>query len=252
MKTRHAWGLLALTATLALATTAAAPEEENADAEHAPASVDKLRACATEYTKEKYAEALILCKESLGIQRNAATLLTIGKTYEKLGKCDLAKDFAEQSLEQKTLGLDPPNQKKANDFIDGLPESEYCQVAEVEPEPVIETRRFGMLSYVGAGALVLGLGGAGAGMYFGDQAQQQIDGLGEAESQDAYDTARASIEADQSLGQTLLLSGAGLAVVGVALVVVDAVTVEEVEVAPVVLAPTIGPDRVGASLLMRF
>jgi tetratricopeptide (TPR) repeat protein len=249
MKTRHTLGLLALTATLAAATPAAA--EEDVAVELDPDAIDKLRACATEYTKEKYAEALVLCKESLGIQRNAATLLTIGKTYEKLGRCDLARDFAEQSLAQETLGLDPPNQKKANDFIGGLPGSEYCQEPEA-PEPTTETRRFGALSYVGAGALALGLGGAGAGMYFGDQAQQQLDALPDAGSQADYDTARASIEADQSLGQALLLSGAGLAVVGVALVVVDAVTVEEVEVAPVVLAPALGPDRVGASLFMRF
>ena len=246
MKTRYPLSMLALTTTLAISTPAAAQNNVALD----PEAIDVLKACVTEYTKEKYAEALVLCKESLGIQRNAATLLTIGKTYEKLGKCDLAKDFADQSLEQKTLGLDPASREKADAFIDGLPDSEYCQ--EPEPEPTTETRRFGMLSYVGAGALVLGLGSAGAGTYFGDQAAQQLDDLPNADSQDAYDTARASIESNQSLGQTLLFSGAGLAAVGVALVIVDAVTVEEVEVAPVVVAPIVGPDRVGASLFMRF
>ena len=250
MKTRYIHTLLTSLTLLTFSTPAMAQGDP---AELDSAAVDKLKECVTEYAKDQFAEALVLCKESLGIQRNAATLLTIAKTYEKLGKCDLAKDFAGQSLAQETLPLDQSGRDKAGKLIAALPESEYCMVAEPEePEPTIETRRFGMLSYVGAGALVLGLGSAGAGTYFGDQAAQQIDDLPNADSQDAYDTARASIESNQSLGQTLLFSGAGLAVVGVALVVVDAVTVEEVEVAPVVVAPVVGPDRVGASLFMRF
>ncbi len=244
MRTLHTLTLAALT-TLAWASPASAAVEPD------PASIDKLRECVVQYTKEQFAEALVLCKESLSIQRNAATLLTIAKTYEKLGKCDIARDFADQSVAQVSLALDQRGREKADAFLEKLPDSEYCAAPE-EPAPTVEQRRFGWMSYVGAGALVLGAGGAGAGMYFGMEAERELGELEDADSQTSYDSTASSIASNQSLGQALLLSGAGLAAVGLALVVVDAATVEEVEVAPVVFAPVLGPDRVGAAMFMRF
>lgn len=216
------------------------------------------------YTEQNYGDAVAEFRKGHQLMPNGMFLYNISLSYMRLKNHEMALRYAERAREMREH-LPPKSDAKNAARIGGLnARLGALQLAKkLEPiaaEPDQGGDRFvdsavddsteswpGTLTYVGAGTAVLG--GAlviGAGV-MGSDIDERVEQLAGVEDRSAYDTMRADIESDRTLGRVLLFSGLGLVAAGGGLVAWDYYG-DQAETSRLSVQPELGGDRLGARL----
>lgn len=212
------------------------------------------------YTTGEYSKAIVEFLKGYNVVPNAMFLYNISLSYAKLGNQDDALMYAERAQNEVGMPDDVASRNSGRIAalrvrLSGLDVSkkisDLSNVVEVNPTPPPQQSEFGWLGMSGIAVGVAGLGLMGGSALIGMGVSDDITALeNEANGGDQarFDDLKSSIESDQSLGQVLLFSGAGLAALGVTLVVVDLMNDEEPTQASLQLVPTNG----GAGAVFNF
>lgn len=176
------------------------------------------------YQAKAYDQAIAAWKQASGIEDQAILSFNIAKAHDKAGRPKAALEALRYALASKVEPLEGAALEKAKAF-----EVELVAKLNAIEASRYRDKRFGWMSWTGAGVLLVGgaLTVVGPSVY-GGRARDGLEVLNPKGAERDYDEQRESIARNQSTGKWLVGVGAGLSAVGVGLLLFDALTVERV------------------------
>lgn len=243
---------------------------EEADMERAQESFDQG---ARYYYDGDYSSAIVEFRRANQIHEHPIFYHNIALSNKELGRPDRALDAA-LSAEEQAAQLPPETAATNSGLIAGYTSldtgeevsqdlaaliDEDDDVDDVDEAPEVEEAdRWGGLGWGGVATLVAGSGALVGAAVTDQQVAAGIDQLRDDRDSgdvgpDAFDDRRDELAGQQTMGQILLFSGAGLALAGTSLIAWELMTpgsVEEESGGGVALSPQI--NRPGIELLVRW